>query len=62
MRSVLAKKKRSQMAEVVVIGAADAEVGMRKLRAAGCDVMWVKTEKRGQLQGSRNKRCSCYCV
>jgi len=35
------------VAEVVVIGAADAEVGVRKLRAAGCDVMWVKTEKGG---------------
>lgn len=38
------------MAEVVVIGAADAEVGVRKLRAAGYDVMWVKTEKGGQLK------------
>ena len=36
------------MAEVVVIGAADAEVGVRKPRAAGCHV--GEDWKRGQLK------------
>tara|TARA_Y100000758_G_scaffold287824_1_gene239449 strand:- start:1502 stop:1846 length:345 start_codon:yes stop_codon:yes gene_type:complete len=38
------------MAGIVVIGAHNAEVGVRKLKAAGCDVTRVNPEKGWQLK------------
>ena len=38
------------MAGIVVIGAHNAEVGVRKLKAAGCDVTRVNPEKEWQLK------------